>query len=447
MIDRGLLPKINVLGLGTIFPNEKQPNLGVFSALAFDALSEFASVRYVAPVPWFPGFGLLSRRERSLSRIPPKSQWGRVPVTHPRLFRTPGCLRFLHPRFYVRSLRQHLRDLAAEKNPDVILATFAHPDGVAAVQLGRELKIPVVIKCIGSDVHQLLYERRRGTQILDAMHACAGIVTVSRSLRDILVKFGVPENKIDIVYNGVDREKFSPQPQSLARQKLKLPAGRWIVCVGNLQPIKRHKDLLEAFVQVRSRVRGAKLAIVGDGALEKELHDLARALGVCDDVYFAGARLHTEIPLWMNAADTVCLASANEGMPNVLCEALACGRPVVATAVGGIPELIDCPEAGRLVAPCNPADLARGLIEVLQPRFSTRPNLDRPELNSWRDSASALLRSLHKAIGIPATRQSPVETRVEPAATLRETSAENVSQPAAEKRPAAVSAAMAAAPK
>jgi hypothetical protein len=116
-----------------------------------------------------------------------------------------------------------------------------------------------------------------------------------------------------------------------------------------------------------------------------------------------------------------------------LCEALACGRPVVATAVGGIPELIDSPEAGRLVAPQNPADLARGLIEVLQAPGSARPRLDRPQLNSWAESAQSLLAALHKALGIP------------PANIPAPTPAENVSRTAprtapVEIRPVAVPA-------
>jgi teichuronic acid biosynthesis glycosyltransferase TuaC len=89
--------KINVLALGTIFPNNVQPNLGVFSGLALTSLSQLAGVRVVAPVPWFPGLGVVSGRERRLWAIPRTSRYQNLEVTHPRQFRTPGFMRHLHP--------------------------------------------------------------------------------------------------------------------------------------------------------------------------------------------------------------------------------------------------------------------------------------------------------------------------------------------------------------
>jgi glycosyltransferase involved in cell wall biosynthesis len=114
-------------------------------------------------------------------------------------------------------------------------------------------------------------------------------------------------------------------------------------------------------------------------------------------VNFAGSCKHDRVPLWVNASDTVCLASANEGLPNVLVEALACGRPVVATKVGGIPELVSSNDYGRLVEAGDCQAMAQALNDVLGRPWDSHALTQCPQVISWEESATQLLDSLRRA--------------------------------------------------
>ncbi|HYF48069.1 MAG TPA: glycosyltransferase [Planctomycetota bacterium] len=387
---------LRVLAVSSIFPNSVQPNRGIFNGCGLEQLSKIAAVRVVSPVKWFPGLGWASASERLLSKIPREDNWRGIQVTYPRFFRTPGFGRRWHGWFYRHSLEKHIEQVVNEFKPDVLLAIWAHPDGVAMQQIGERLRIPVVIKCMGSDIHQLLKEGARGEQIIASMNKCARVITVSQGLRKMLIDRGLPPGHIDVVYNGVDRKVFRPIPRTEARRKLKLPVhGKLILCVANLLSIKRHCDLLDAFRMLRQEI-DAKLVLIGEGPLRKQLEELCWELRIAHDVRFVGACAHDSIPLWMNACDLVCLSSANEGLPNVLYEALACGRPVVSTAVGGVPELVSSPEYGRLVKPGDIAGFAAELKDVLGRAWDPQRLAACPQVITWEQSAQRLFGTIQR---------------------------------------------------
>jgi glycosyltransferase involved in cell wall biosynthesis len=390
---------LKVLAVTTIFPNSSAPNLGVYNACALAQLARLAMLRVIAPIKWFPGLALLSKAERALVGIPEICEHRGIPVSHPRFFRTPGFGRKWHGWMYEISLRRHIETMAADFNPDVLLAICAHPDGVAVQRIGERLKIPVVIKCMGSDIHELLNKDPRGAQVLTALNRCARIVTVSDGLIRPVVEQGVPREKIDVIHNGVDRDLFHPMPRSGAREALRLPQyGKMVLCVGNLVPVKRHCDLLAAFNILRRKHEiEATLIILGDGPLRRELEMKTRRMGLGEHVKFAGGCPQNLVPLWINACDTLCLASANEGLPNVLREALSCGRPVVATDVGGVSELVSAPAHGRLVQPGDPESMAQALNEALGRAWDVQELAACPQVISWQQSARMLFESLRRA--------------------------------------------------
>jgi glycosyltransferase involved in cell wall biosynthesis len=120
--------------------------------------------------------------------------------------------------------------------------------------------------------------------------------------------------------------------------------------VGSLVPTKRHEVLIEAVAQLATRIPDLKVYIIGDGSLRSELEALRRRTRTEDRVFLVGEKSNTELCRWFSAADASCLVSAREGWPNVVMESLACGTPVIATGVGGIPEIIASSELGILVA-------------------------------------------------------------------------------------------------
>lgn len=180
------------------------------------------------------------------------------------------------------------------------------------------------------------------------------------------LRFGVaPAAKFAVVHSGVDFAPFHrPAPDRLAvRRMLGIPPGGLVIgTLGRLTPIKGQADLVQAFAQVRRQVEEAWLLLVGEGEEHAALETLARQLEVEDRVVFAGWR--EEVPAALRAMDIFAFPSLNEGMGKALVEAMYAGLPVVATRVGGIPELIGEGTEGLLVPPREPAMLAAALLEL-----------------------------------------------------------------------------------
>lgn len=140
-----------------------------------------------------------------------------------------------------------------------------------------------------------------------------------------------------------------------------------------------------------------QLNLAGRGPMREELESLARELGVQEDVHFLGPRDAAQISSWMRASDVLCMSSHNEGLPNVVLEAMASGLPVVATDVGGIHEIVDAPWKGLLVPPENEEALAQGLRRVLEDRLDRQKIAAYGAGLSWTATADACDRILRAA--------------------------------------------------
>jgi teichuronic acid biosynthesis glycosyltransferase TuaC len=165
-----------------------------------------------------------------------------------------------------------------------------------------------------------------------------------------------------VLRNGVDLALFAPQDRAAARQELGLDAaGPVVLSVGWLAPPKG----LDLVIRATAALPDMILIIVGEGPEKAALQRLARDLHLGERVRFLGTMPQQQLPTVYNAADALVLASAREGFPNVVLEALACGTPVVATAVGGMPEIVRVPAAGRLVQERTPEAIAAALRDLL----------------------------------------------------------------------------------
>jgi len=218
---------------------------------------------------------------------------------------------------------------------------------------------------LGSDVNDLPRRPALRWQILRGLRRASRVVSVSEALRDETARIGVPRERIVVAHNGVDGEIFRIRDRDEARAALGLSGkGPLIGYVGNLAAEKGADVLVEAMGALARRGRAADLAVIGAGALEPALRARVAALGIEGRVRFLGRRVHDEVPRWISASDVLCLPSRREGCPNVVLEALASGRPVVASAVGGVPELLRT-DNGILVPPERPDALADALCRAL----------------------------------------------------------------------------------
>ena len=234
---------------------------------------------------------------------------------------------------------------------DLIDAHYVYPDGFAAILLGKILKIPVVVSARGTDINVFPSFRLIRPLIRWTLEQAKGLIAVSSALKDRMVRLGAPADKIRVIPNGIDVERFEPIDRCEARRSLGIPiTGALIVSVGSLVPAKRHEVLIEAVAQLATQIPDLKAYIIGEGSLRSELEALRRRTHTEERVFLVGQKSNTDLYRWFSAADVSCLLSAREGWPNVVMESLACGTPVIATRVGGIPEIIISSELGILVA-------------------------------------------------------------------------------------------------
>lgn len=269
------------------------------------------------------------------------------------------------------ALRSRLKKLKAEFAFDVILASWLFPDGCAVAQLAAEVKSPCALITQGSDTHQYLAMPARRRQILHAIEQAQGVIARSGDLARRLGSAGAETSKLHTIYNGVDPLVFHPRDQAEARRALGLdPTARVLLFVGNFLPVKNPALLIRAFAQYREAAGDASsvLLMAGKGPMQGEMRDLATSLGIADHVRQTGPLNSGQIAQHMAAADLLCLSSVNEGLPNVILEAMACGLPVLSTRVGGIAEVVD-ESRGLLTEEGNLASYAKAMQQMLaQPR-------------------------------------------------------------------------------
>jgi glycosyltransferase involved in cell wall biosynthesis len=327
---------MKVLFLSNLFPNSREPTRGIFNAQQIAALSRVcAIVKIIAPS----------------SRPLPAETFHEIPVSHPRFLHLPLLSRRMNGWLYARAIETEIRNTPF----DIALVNWAYPDAYGVMLLSQRRQFRFVTTVQGSDVNDSFQSPWRKRKVLRALRASAAVCARSDALRERLAAEGIAATTI---HNGIDRATFFPADRAAACAKLKLPPDRRrILYVGNLQPVKDPLTLATAFTQLRD-LADVDIVFVGNGPEQQKLAPDNR-------LFLAGARPHHEIADWLNACDALCVPSRNEGLPNVALEAIACGLPVVATQVGGIPEVVRPGENGLLVPPANPPLMAQALRQTL----------------------------------------------------------------------------------
>jgi glycosyltransferase involved in cell wall biosynthesis len=296
------------------------------------------------------------------------------------------------PFFLYRAMRRAIGAiLASGQGIDLIDSHYFYPDGVAAAWAARDFGLPIVITARGTDLNlipQYAFPRR---MIKAAATAADGLITVCAALKEPLVELGISPTRVNVLRNGVDLDFFRPVLRDGARRQFGLTR-RTLGSVGHLVERKGHHHVIAAL----PRMPDTELIIAGDGEMLPALKDLAERLGVADRVRFLGAINQETLRTLYTALDALVLASSREGWANVLLESMACGTPVVASAVWGTPEVVASPDAGVLMPSLDVEGVVRGierLFENLPQRGATRAYAERfgweqtthGQLNLFRD--------------------------------------------------------------
>lgn len=379
---------MRILAVTSQFPIAGEPHRGRPILQTLRELSRLASVRVVSPVASYPRW---ATPRSYLYRAATDHAVDGCDVRYVRYPALPALSRPFNGWLCGRALHAPLAEFA----PDLVLSYWLYPDAYGAMRAAQRARLPLVVGARGSDLRVRDAISRALTR--PVLKAAQRILVVSQDLgRVATADQGADPARIRAIPNGCDASIFHPASQSSARQALGLDADiELVVYAGRLVPEKGLRELCEAVALLQPARPRLRVALIGEGPMRQELESRLAAMPGAP-VLLVGAQSPLEVARWMQASDLVTLPSYSEGHPNVLVEALACGRPVLATPVGGVPEVVDTP-CGVLVPARDAPALATGLVAVLEREWD-HAALARRFSRDWRQVAQETLAACEEAL-------------------------------------------------
>jgi glycosyltransferase involved in cell wall biosynthesis len=345
------------------------------------ALQEFFDIDIINPVPWH-----LKIKHRIVSRYADDG----FEMYHPTYWYPPGIMRSHYGLFYYLSIRLCAQKLIKARRHDVVFSSWLYPDGWVACKIAASFGIPSIIMAIGTDANKLVKDSLIAKKTIETIAHSKNTLCVSEALKNKLVTIGADPSKLFVLYSGVDRNIFYKMDKAFVRKEMGYaPGDVLILFVGNLLKTKGLDELVDSFKKIctGNYFGNTKLIVAGYGKYESEFCNRLELSGVLNGTVLLGSCALPDVAKLMNAADVVCLPSYNEGLPNVVLEALCCNAKVVATEVGGIPEFVPRHENLYLVPPKNTEALSAALVKAIKAECAVDPAED---IGSWAEYARKL---------------------------------------------------------
>ena len=378
---------MKILVYTSLYPSPARPVHGIFVHELVKGLARLASVRVLVPQEAFRQW--LARLKQDHA-IPGQES----DILRCRFWTIPKFGKSLDARLMAGFSRKAFSQ-ALQAEPDLIHAHYAYPDGAAAALLAKEAGLPLVITCHGSDINVLAQDPDRARIMTQSLNQAKAVVAVSQDLARKIARLGVDAERIHHIPNGVDLSRFPTSSKARARVILGLDAScRLLVAAGRLEPVKGFDRLLRAVAGLDN----VRLIMAGDGSQRRALEGLASKLGLGHRAIFAGLVPHERLATYFQAADLLVISSHSEGWPTVIHEALACGTPVVAPALGGIPEALAGNGLGLLVASGEPEILAQGIRRALDTAWDPDVLRSAAAAHDWRAVAERHMRLYEKVL-------------------------------------------------
>jgi teichuronic acid biosynthesis glycosyltransferase TuaC len=371
------------------FPSSAEPWQGRSVYQTLRVLAREADVRVFYPNASYPSW--LRPRSRIYDKLDTSYSPPDMKVNYYDFLALPLISRPMNGWSVARVLRPPISNFA----PDIIFSFFLYPEGYAALKIGKPLGVPVVARSMGSDINRI-GDPISALHTRTVLREADFLVTVSDDLRRKAMAMGATQERIRTIVNGCDQSIFHVRDRLPARQVLQIDsASEVVVYVGRMDLRKGLRELIEAATAIHPQRPDLHVYLVGEGPDRKHIQSLIDAKNADEYVHVPPGCRFDEVAVWMAAADVVTLPSYMEGCPNVILEALACGRPVVATNVGGIPEIMS-DECGLLVPPRDSMALAEGLTSVLDRTWNSVA-ISSQWGRSWNDVAVEL-RDIFKSL-------------------------------------------------
>lgn len=262
-----------------------------------------------------------------------------------------------------------LKQVMQKNKIDIVQTTLFWAD-FAGILAARWAHVPVILSwetvTHAGDPYHGKWQRRAGYRF--CMRRADGVIAVSHEIKQSLLDSRrVAAGKIHVIHYGVDLRQFSPNGKvASTREQLGFRPDQVLLgIVARLEEVKGHRYFLEAFRGIAGEFPQAAALFVGDGSCRTALEQQAASLGLSERIHFLGIR--KDVKDLLNCMDVFVLPSiAGEGLPNVILEAMACGKPIIASIVGGTPEAVRDQENGVLVPPRDVPALQRALRDLLR---------------------------------------------------------------------------------
>ena len=392
--------KIKVLIITYSFPTKYNPSAAIFILNQLQELKKYCDIKVIFPYPYVPRIRLFNPYHR-FSGIKDKENVGGIEVYHPKYFmfpRLPFIKKFLNFFLVFESFFSHptskkvVKRIMNDWNPDIIHMHSPLSGGLLGLNIKKMYNKPLLVTIHGEDI--TLHSKKALSKYLvkSTLRNSNAIICVSEFLKKEINSIGIKKNKFFVIPMGANTKNFKPKDKNKARQSLNLPKDKKIILfVGHLVTRKGVEYLIRSIKIVLKKDKNILCCIVGKGILENALKKLTSELNLEDYVRFLGEKRGKDTAKCMNACDMLVLPSLNEGLPVVLCEALACGKPVVATKVAGTPELVN-KDVGYLVKPKDVNDLAEKIVLALDKKWEKDKLLKRAGEFSVISSVNKLIK-------------------------------------------------------
>lgn len=363
-----------ILFFSNLFPLPWEETRGQFNLQQTAFMEESAEISYLIPIPIFTWLKqVILKRQTYL-----KKNYCLFPF-----FYIPKIGRSFHPLFMLLSVIVSVKPLFWFAKHKYVLASWAYPEGVTAAILKKIFGFQLTIDCLGSDVnvHSLCPKRKK--QLSYAFNQATTVTTKSNALAKQVLKIASNAN-VTTIYNGVDFARFSVAEKPNGNT-LKL------LFIGNLIKTKGVCELLVAAKKLLNDQTDFELSIIGKGPEAANLATYITENKLTASVKLIGGVPHEQLNQWFAQSHALILPSYREGVPNVIMESLATGTPVIATKVGGIPEVIHNGINGVLLDDYLPVSIHQGIKEFMGDTWSSENIFKSVENYTWENTSEQFL--------------------------------------------------------
>lgn len=398
--------RLRILAISHNFPYDADKTCGIWAARQLVEMQKLGmDITVFVPNIWAPQFVKSFRRWEIFARKRKLCQFDGLDARVISFLRSPGkwCFRWDGlSAFY--SMRNTALRIHRKKPFDIIFALCLFPEADAALRLSKILNTPCAALAIGHDVNvlphlgKIMYRHFvRVVNSLDAIMACGS--SVASKINAVSTK------QVASVYGVVDLEEFTPVSDYAGiRKELNIPLDKFVALYsGHFIKEKGIYEMVEAFDRIQKVAPNVMLIICGVGLEQDRLIQLIKEKNLSHIIQIVGLLDPEQINRWMQASDLFVLPSYNEGMPNAVMEAMACGVPVVTTAVGGLPDAVGDCDGAILVQPKNVDELQQAILKVirddqLRQRMSVAARKIAEEKFDVRRNAKAVMSCLSSVI-------------------------------------------------